>query len=1784
MKRIIALLVCFSLLVGSLPLSSLATDLPSSTEISEFPTDTPIAPMGELSEQSDSDEESDEGFENLDSHDENSESIENADSEDESSEINENTDSGNQASENIEEVPHDDSDENEFSPAASIMEGTASLSEIILFLERDSQHIEDAAVFHAITDKVDEILEEAKSIVAAWWADREEKNAAVLGALPLSELDTILTQLDALGISTASQAETLTALETVQSKLTLANLSIKTYLTDTAAAQSYDTLHKAVCALAGQALPHLSDSYQYTFRYDEEQLCWYVQSKEDSTLFLAPRFKIPNIRETTPVQITLEEPGFLLSDMDGSFLFYEPERGFITDPDFGTMLYALNRDSGTASALDGFYHQNTVNGLTCFLCVEGCEVNPQTGAMVSVLYLICPDQTEPLLKLKELGVPDMPVPLPDTDADIDILDSVDGKLPTDYCDNWEVQLYPDSTETRILYKAFVAGAQGGRTQPDNPHQLSFDICDDSNNVFAEAVLEVPTFAILGSAEPIPISSCVFQMVPAGDGKYYVYSGGKFLYLDGDASNYTNVMIEKSSTTVPSAVTISVDDNGIANFSSENNYLYYMPGQGKLSNEAGKNAHSGEFAFLNDFVLFRKAGDVYYRATSIVDNGLYVIAADIACEAADCAIVVPSLDGESSTLAGSSLNIIGVDNGYSTEIVFTGKTLPDVENHSALFLNCFEVNNTKPGSATALLSTLEPLEQASGSDETVHLGIIVEIDATTSASPVSVLNTQYNYTKDNLELTYPDSSNQPINENNITISSSTSIDTYVGVGNAGSYNQTNIPLSECLYQFEDAGDGSYYIKAVKDGLGYLNADSHALVGRNPAAFKVEPIPKTGLFTLCSNGEYVHFWRWKLFSTTASSYIQKDPGGTKELLIFRKTAEDGHPLLKGYELATEINTNDQYVIGAVYEQQLYFIHPTLDTGNNDHTAKRTTIWSQGSCEITIQPNPGKTGKATAVFQNGQHKTTYELDFQNKPETEVTNHFVVGTGAGTGSPMKSLVISSGLQFQIHVDAELEGKTLEWFTSNPSLGRIDQNGLLTLQNPHSLANQARENFKVYLKVTEEDESSFYTLPVTIAKNEYTSTRVFNQYIGALENTTVYMSYPQMGVNTYTIGQNFIPMDEYQVTYLLRDVNQNWGAHYFAVPDSGYALAYMSASRSAGQYFKLDDANAENTEYYNNGPCVTQKGLYDDDHTGIIKNMLQYAIDLGCVGAMGFTGRMNQTAAQASVLEFRSEKLPTVNKEVAYVFPAGKETERENFINAVRNLESFKPIDNPDTYSEYLYSKKEGTEVEVGSVVIFKITVDKPENPEVSGAPRIDYKAVTLTESIVDLNLQNVSLDNPTFIVPSRMRDTYHLTDGVSSLNLLELVESDPGEKQYVFYVQFTIPEIRSNDKTYTIGKNIELTNNVNLTTAFRTPYQTLSNLHLYSSARASLTLAITNCLEYVNLSLDEGIHANVFLNRDSFHKWYGNWYDDNHFIIFELGENGVVTAKKRINSGVESSFTPLEVGSSETTYYRFSLPISAFDLFTPITVYIVDSKGARVSNQFSFTVNDYINKIISSTNLITSWQIGETRYSYGDAQEMKTKLDTLLKALQTFSGYSLLWKKGEETQSQNYNIIDDAEMFLGMDEPAFRTDYKANAIEFTAVEQVLSESSTTIGLTVHFKSKRPFNPQEAKCVVQKIEGEIIYSYYYPIHKENDGSYSITINNIGGKLLGSIFTISLQWSSSPEKDSITLTSSTYPILLAHKHTQGQAYSHLEYMEYALYKYIQAAKAFFGQPNYGVSA
>lgn len=182
---------------------------------------------------------------------------------------------------------------------------------------------------------------------------------------------------------------------------------------------------------------------------------------------------------------------------------------------------------------------------------------------------------------------------------------------------------------------------------------------------------------------------------------------------------------------------------------------------------------------------------------------------------------------------------------------------------------------------------------------------------------------------------------------------------------------------------------------------------------------------------------------------------------------------------------------------------------------------------------------------------------------------------------------------------------------------------------------------------------------------------------IDTIENCTVYYS-----IN----GGELIPVNGTGVTTGNWAGNGTYKGHFnimfFAAPDKGYALTYMSISGSADQYYTLSNGNPDGTgsdawPFKDANASTIPSGSSDSAwKTGHgfrwallegnmtidqMKVMFSNAIALGCDGATTITKNSTEgfgTVSSPKVCKFVAQKLPTVEKTIESITRDGTETD----------------------------------------------------------------------------------------------------------------------------------------------------------------------------------------------------------------------------------------------------------------------------------------------------------------------------------------------------------------------------------------------------------------------------------------------------------------------------------------------------------------------------------------------
>ncbi|MGE9942103.1 sialidase family protein [Bariatricus sp. SGI.161] len=249
---------------------------------------------------------------------------------------------------------------------------------------------------------------------------------------------------------------------------------------------------------------------------------------------------------------------------------------------------------------------------------------------------------------------------------------------------------------------------------------------------------------------------------------------------------------------------------------------------------------------------------------------------------------------------------------------------------------------------------------------------------------------------------------------------------------------------------------------------------------------------------------------------------------------------------------------------------------------------------------------------------------------------------------------------------------------------------------------------------------------------------------IDTIENCTVYYS-----IN----GGELIPVNGTGVTTGNWTENGTFNGHFnimfFAAPDEGYALTYMSISGSADQYYTLSNGNPDGTgsdawpfkdanastipSGSNDSAWKTVNGSLHGFRWALLegnmtidqmKVMFSNAIALGCDGATTITKNSTDgmgSASSPTVCKFVAQKLPTVEKTIKSITHNGTET----------------------TYTD-------GMKVEIGDTINYSVVVTRYATNATYGT--ITYDNEKLTDELTN----NQGISNPDMGTSTTTDKTY--------------------------------------------------------------------------------------------------------------------------------------------------------------------------------------------------------------------------------------------------------------------------------------------------------------------------------------------------------------------------------------------------------------------------------------------
>lgn len=424
------------------------------------------------------------------------------------------------------------------------------------------------------------------------------------------------------------------------------------------------------------------------------------------------------------------------------------------------------------------------------------------------------------------------------------------------------------------------------------------------------------------------------------------------------------------------------------------------------------------------------------------------------------------------------------------------------------------------------------------------------------------------------------------------------------------------------------------------------------------------------------------KWTITAVDGGYYVQDSNG--KYLTIGNGTSRvTDTPTVLSLAYNTVTAAPNTWTIG---EGSYYLNNPASSKVN----AAGWTGKDNGSCwniypvaatDITIS---GVAAGTTSVVVGN---TLYNITVKDIPDIVdmETTPFVANSGVGEGKKITKLTTSVGLTFD--VDLDTTGNNVEWSVADSSIATVDQNGKVT-------GVKAGET-----TVMATIDGVVYTLPVVIRQDTtYSNTKIYDFYLSEVTDTTVYYS--------VSMSTDLVEAQEGEAIYISCGSTDDTAVDFFAKPNDGYALTRMSSTNSAGDYMALNSDTPSKTDFCTKSGAAGSNQI-NTFGSGAVYAMVQAALDKDCDGGMGWTRPSSNPNGVTSDLTFRSEKLPTVMKEVATV--------------------------NGEPYEE-------GMVAHVGEKVVFNVTVT-----QYAAQDSIDYSNASLKDNLSGAKFSGTSSDTQT-------------------------------------------------------------------------------------------------------------------------------------------------------------------------------------------------------------------------------------------------------------------------------------------------------------------------------------------------------------------------------------------------------------------------------------------------------
>lgn len=354
---------------------------------------------------------------------------------------------------------------------------------------------------------------------------------------------------------------------------------------------------------------------------------------------------------------------------------------------------------------------------------------------------------------------------------------------------------------------------------------------------------------------------------------------------------------------------------------------------------------------------------------------------------------------------------------------------------------------------------------------------------------------------------------------------------------------------------------------------------------------------------------------------------------------------------------------------------------DSNGNPYTVE--TIPGTETYSTTLTFTGLAEGDDTVTIDNYE----FNIHVTDIPDGEFSNigelTFVSETGNADYSlnqTISHLILTPEVSYDLALYSDGEelgrGYTVSWESANASIASVNRSGRIT-------ANRVGET-TVTATVTDRDGNIVgrHIATVTVIDDGNGYSREVEFYVADVQNTTLY--YVENG---HTGDFDFIAVEEGTVIY--GNPSGKWNMVYFAAPDEGYALTYLSAENNYGT---TDWTSIRDNRLVDPANANFQNAYGDYYYNQVLRQAQE---TYGCDGCFWFT-RDNSSGGTGDCRAYIiaiSEKLPTVEKSVAEV--------------------------NGEDYTE-------NTAIHVGDTITFDVTVTRYDSTY-----GISYSNATLTDNL---------------------------------------------------------------------------------------------------------------------------------------------------------------------------------------------------------------------------------------------------------------------------------------------------------------------------------------------------------------------------------------------------------------------------------------------------------------------